>query len=209
MLAPSSPLSPAPAAPAPGGTRIALCGTLIVEIAGCRVDPLLPGRKGRQLFACLVIGRGRPISRDELIDAVWPDDTPADPDGTLSTLLTRLRAAIGRDLIQGRGELGLDLGDDAWVDWDAAHDSVGASERLLAAGDARGALERAAAGLEIARRPLLSGVSTPWLEDRRRELVETHVALLETAGRAALRLGHEYLPAAERNARELIEREPY
>jgi DNA-binding SARP family transcriptional activator len=209
MLSFSSPPSHPAALAADCETRIQLCGTLIVEIAGRRVDHLLPGRKGRQLFACLLIGRDRPISRDELIDAVWPDDSPADPDGTLSTLLTRLRSAVGRELIQGRGELLLDLGDGAWVDWDVAHNSVGESERLLVDGDARGALEVACAGLEIARQPLLAGISTPWLEDHRRDLVEACAALLETAARAALRLGRDHLPVAERSARELIEREPY
>jgi hypothetical protein len=60
------------------------------------------------------------MSRDELIDAIWPDDSPASPDGTLSTLLTRLRATVGHELIYGRSELLLDLGDDACVDWDVA-----------------------------------------------------------------------------------------
>ena len=149
------------------------------------------------------------MSRDELIDVVWPDEAPADPDGAFSTLLTRLRTALGPGVLCGRGELILDLGDDAWVDWEVARDSVAAAEARLAAGDSRAALEIGSAGLEIARRPLLPGVSTPWIEDRRRDLVEAHAALLETSARAALRLGGEHLPAAERSARELIEREPY
>ncbi len=190
-------------------TCVQLCGALVVEIDGRRVEALLPGRKGRQLFACLVISRDRPMSRDELIDVIWHTDSPADPDGTLSTLLTRLRTAVGHDLIHGRGQLVLELGANATVDWDVAHTSVSAAEQRLADGDARGALDVAMAGLEIARRPLLPGISTPWLEERRRELVDTCVALLETAGRAALRLGGEHLPLAERSARELIEREPY
>lgn len=133
MLVQSSP-PPLPDASADrSGTRIQLCGALVAEIAGRRGDPLLAGRKGRQLFACLVVGRHRPTSRDELIEVVWHEESPADPDGTLSTLLTRLRAAVGRELIQGRSELVLDLGDNAWVDWDVAHGSVGAAERTVAA----------------------------------------------------------------------------
>src|SRR5262245_48322220 len=65
----------------PRRSRIELCGALSAEIGGRRVDALLPGHKGRLLFACLVIGRHRPISRDELIDVIWPTDAPADPDG--------------------------------------------------------------------------------------------------------------------------------
>jgi DNA-binding SARP family transcriptional activator len=195
--------------PSKTSTRVELCGPLVAQIGGRRVEHLLPGRKGRQLFTCLVIAAGRPISRDELIEAIWHADAPCDPDATFATLLTRLRGAVGRDVIRGRSELVLDLAPDAWVDWHVAHASVGVAERLLAAGDARGALARASEGLEIARRPLLPGLLTPWLEDRRRELVDLTAALLETAGRAALRLRGEHLPQAERYGRELIDREPY
>jgi DNA-binding SARP family transcriptional activator len=202
-------ISPTPSTAAPASTRVELCGPLVAQIGGRRVEHLLPGRKGRQLFTCLVIAAGRPTSRDELIEAIWHADAPNDPDATFATLLTRLRGAVGRDVIRGRNELVLDLGPDAWVDWHGAHASVGIAERLLAAGDARGALAHASEGLEIARRPLLPGLSTPWLEDRRRELVDLTVALLETAGRAALALRGEHLPQAERYGRELIDREPY
>ena len=201
--------SPTPSTAASTSTRVELCGPLVAQIGGRRVEHLLPGRKGRQLFSCLVIAAGRPTSRDELIEAIWHADAPNDPDATFATLLTRLRGAVGRDVIRGRSELVLDLGPDAWVDWHVAHAGVGIAERLLAAGDARGALAHASEGLEIARRPLLPGLSTPWLEDRRRELVDLTVALLETAGRAALALRGEHLPQAERYGRELIDREPY
>lgn len=194
---------------APARTRVQLCGPLLAEIGGRRVDAQLPGRKGRLLFTCLVFSRDRPLSRDELIEVIWPADAPADPDGTLATLLTRLRNAVGRELLVGRGELRLDLGEHAWVDWDVAHTSLGEAERLIAAGNARRALTCASEGLEIARRPLLPELSTPWLEERRRELMDLASALLETQGRAALALRGEHLPLAERSARELIEREPY
>jgi len=194
---------------APPRAHVELCGALVVQIGGRRIDAALPGRKGRMLFACLVINRQRAMSRDELIDVIWPQDPPVDPDGAFATLLTRLRTALGHDLVRGRSELTLALGDDAWIDWEIARDAVGAAETLLAGGDASGALELAASALEIARRPILPGVSTQWIEDRRRELIEARAALLETYGRAALTLGGEHLPVAERSARELIEIEPY
>jgi DNA-binding SARP family transcriptional activator len=189
--------------------RVELCGTLAAEIDGRRIDGLLSGQKGRLLFACLVINRQRPMSRDELIEVLWPVVSPVDPEGALSTLLTRLRVAIGRDLLRGRSELTLLLGDDAWVDWDVAHRSAPSAEQQLATGDARGALELALHALQIASRPLLPSVSSPWLEDCQRQLHETYAALLETAGRAALQLGGDHLPTAERAGRGLIASEPY
>ncbi len=51
-----------------GATRISLCGRLSVELEGAR--PELPGRQGRLLFAYLVLQRGRPVRRDELVEAL-------------------------------------------------------------------------------------------------------------------------------------------
>ena len=202
-------VAPDPLVHAPARAHVELCGSLVAEIGGRRVDAALPGRKGRQLFACLVVGRHRAMSRDELIDMVWPHDPPSDPDGALSTLLTRLRTALGPETVIGRSELMLALGDDPWVDWEVARSGVSTAEARLAAGEPRAALEVAVSALEIARRPLLAGVSTPWLEDRRRELAESRAGLLESVARAALAVGGDNLPAAERNARELIALEPY
>jgi DNA-binding SARP family transcriptional activator len=190
-------------------TRVTLCGTLAAELAGRPVHAALPGRKGRLLFARLTVGRDAPVSRDELIDAIWSENLPADPDAAFSTLLTRTRIAVGRDAIRGRGELQLVLGDDAWIDWEAARASVSSAEARLEAGDQRAALDAATAGLEIVRQPFLPDMTTRWIEDCRRELVELHAALLEAAAKASLSMGGEYLATAERLARELIGREPY
>ena len=62
--------------------RIQLCGRFVVDVDGSRVDvdgsrveDALPGRRGRVLFGYLVLHRGRPVPRDELL---WPagDRTP-------------------------------------------------------------------------------------------------------------------------------------
>jgi DNA-binding SARP family transcriptional activator len=189
--------------------RITLCGGLTVEIAGRRVEAALPGRKGRLLFAQLVVERGRPVARDALIDAIWEEHAPVDPDAAFSTLLTRLRSALGAATIQGRGELTLVLGEDAWVDWEVAQERVNAAEQRLGANDNAAALEAALSGLQIAGQTLLPELRTSWIEARRRQLGELHAALLEAAGRSALRIGGEHLAAAERHAGELIAREPY
>jgi len=190
-------------------TRVELCGALRVEITGRRVEPGLRGDNSRVLFACLVINRDRPLPRDVLADAIWRERPPKDADAALCTQLSRLRDAVGRERVHGRRELSLDLGRDARVDWEVARDAVGAAEARLIAGDAAGALRIAREGLVIARKELLPGLSTPWVEERRRELRELAVTLLETAARAALALGGEHLPLAERWAGELIKLEQY
>ena len=57
-----------------GSARIHLCGRLVVEWDGERLERDLPGRQGRLLFAYLVLHRERPVRRDELIEALWSEE---------------------------------------------------------------------------------------------------------------------------------------
>src|SRR3954463_11699190 len=52
-------------------TRIHLCGRLIVELQGRRLEESLRGRQGRLLFAYLALNRDRPVRPDELAEALW------------------------------------------------------------------------------------------------------------------------------------------
>ena len=56
--------------------KIQLCGRFVVEIDGRRIEAALPGRRGRGLFAYLVLERGRPVPRAELLMAGWGQDAP-------------------------------------------------------------------------------------------------------------------------------------
>jgi DNA-binding SARP family transcriptional activator len=77
---------------APTSVRIELCGRFVVELDGRRLERKLPGRQGRLLVAYLATRRGRPMSRDELIAALWPADLPADPEKSLGVLLSKCGA---------------------------------------------------------------------------------------------------------------------
>ncbi|MDQ3093483.1 MAG: transcriptional regulator, partial [Actinomycetota bacterium] len=82
--------------------RIELFGELAVEIAGLPVTAQLPGRQGRALLAYLVLNRSRPVDRDELAHVLWPAETPAAPEAALSSVLAKVRRALGPCLISGR-----------------------------------------------------------------------------------------------------------
>src|SRR5918911_3259594 len=98
--------------------RVQLCGLFTVDADGRRIDPALPGRQGRLLFAYLVMHRGRPVRRDELVDALWAGDgQPASGDALLRPPLSRLRKALGAGAIEGRSEVTPVLPDEAQGDW--------------------------------------------------------------------------------------------
>ena len=80
------------------GTRIQLCGPLVAEVEGRRIEDDLPGRQGRLLFVYLVANRLRPTGRDELVDAVWPEDPPTNVDSALSALLSKTRRLVPLEL---------------------------------------------------------------------------------------------------------------
>jgi DNA-binding SARP family transcriptional activator len=161
------------------------------------------------LFAYLVANRGRPVSRDELMGALWPETAPAAPGPALSTLLARLRPALGEGILEGRHELCLRLPPDAWIDLEVAAAQAAYAEDSLTNGNLGAALEAGREALALAQRPLLPEFTECWVEERRRELRELKLTVLDVCARAGLARGGPALRAAERDARMLVSQSPY
>lgn len=211
---PLGPYSPAHAATAVSrGTRrqgrIDLCGTVSVALAGRRLDEAFSGARARLCLGYLALHRDRPVRRDELIEAVWGDRAPENPDAALATLLSRIRRALGPDVVQGRGNLQLVLPGDVRIDVEEADEAVERAESRLEAGDLVGASRAAAAAAEVSERELLPGLEGDWLDSERAEFLDVRLRALECRAEAALRLRGPALAAAERAARELIRVSPY
>lgn len=192
-----------------GATRIQLCGRLVVELDGRRVEDALPGAKGRLLFAYLVLNRDRRMSRDELLTAVYGEDASPDQLPSLSVLLSKLRSVIGPDVLLGRAELELTLPRAAFVDVEAAREALHRAESHVAAGEWAESWGPAGVAYHVARRPLLQGEDRPWLDTWRRRLEDVQLRGLECFAQARLGLGGPTLSQAEDCARQLIELAPY
>ncbi|HEX4010928.1 MAG TPA: AAA family ATPase [Solirubrobacteraceae bacterium] len=180
-----------------------------MELDGVELVGSLRGKQVPLLLAYLVLNRERPVGREELIGALWPDTAPRSQDAAMRTLLSRLRSALGTDILAGRDELDLELPEPAWVDVEAAASEVWRAQRALESADVRAAWALAQVPLNIASRGLLPGTQAAWLEPRRRELADIRLQALEVIGRAGLVLGGTQLGSVERAARTLIETEPY
>jgi DNA-binding SARP family transcriptional activator/DNA-binding CsgD family transcriptional regulator len=187
-------------------TRIQLCGRLIVELQGRRLEDSLRGRQGRLLFAYLAINRDRPVRRDELAEALWSGKgAPPAYESLLAPPLSRLRKALGPGVLEGRSELQLKLPDDVWIDWEVMRDRV-----REARGAAPGrAWEAAKEAVEIADGGLLPGLEAPWIDTRRSELADLRVEALEAMALAGAQLGGTALPEAEQAARAAVQAQPY
>lgn len=189
-------------------TRIQLCGRFVLEIDGRRADALLPSRQGRLLFAYFALNRDRAATRDELVDALWPYATPAAAPAALNVLVSKVRAALGNQILRGRSELRLNLPPDARIDVEDAFAAVHAAQSAVALGDFKRAWGPALRAQFTARRRLLPEHDTPWLDQWRQRLEDVHDSALEVYATSCLGIGGTELPGAERAARHLLERSP-
>jgi SARP family transcriptional regulator, regulator of embCAB operon len=189
--------------------RIQLCGRFVVDIDGTRVEDTLPGRRGRVLFAYLVLNRGRPLPRDALLMAGWGEDAPAEARNALSVLLSKLRHGLGADHLRGRAAIELLLPQATFVDVEAALEGAHRAESAIAEGRWAEAWGPAGIAYHVTSRPFLTGLDAPWIDQWRRRLEEVRLRGLECFAAASLGLGGPALAQAEERARMLTELAPY
>ena len=189
--------------------RIQLCGRFVVEVDGSRIEVKLPGRKGRVLFAYLVLNRGRAVPRGELLMAGWGEDAPAEAGSALSVTLSKLRHGLGTDHLRGRTEIELLLPQATFVDVEAALEGAHRAESCIAEGQWAQAWGPAGIAYHVATRTFLTGLDAPWIDEWRRRLEEVRLRGLECFAAAGLGLDGPALAQAEERARMLTALAPY
>jgi DNA-binding SARP family transcriptional activator len=83
----------------------------------------------------------------------------------------------------------LDLPEGSWIDVVAAVGAAQEAEDALTAGDLEKAKTAAALAASVVRQPFLPGDGGAWVEEKRRELSEVHVRVLNVLTDACLRSG--------------------
>jgi predicted ATPase/DNA-binding SARP family transcriptional activator len=147
---------------------------------------VVPAGRRRTVLACLLAHAGRPVATDVLIEAAWRDDLPMDPDGALHTVVSRLRAALGADVLRSHpAGYTLVVGEDS-VDahrFESLRTGAGGSTPPQAATSLREALElwRGPAYDGLADRGF-AAAEAQRLERLRLEATEELAALLVEAG---------------------------
>src|ERR1700686_4488114 len=112
--------------------KVQLCGRLVIEIGGARLERFLPGRLGRVLFVYLVLNRTRDLHAAELMTALWPTAAPGHAEATLRTLGSKGGRALGSDVGgTGRGYR-LELGLGVRVDLEQAMVAIHRAEAAVA-----------------------------------------------------------------------------
>lgn len=91
--------------------RIVTLGRFAVEVDGAEIPMTAWGsRRARQLCKRLVAARGWPVTRDELFELLWPDETDRRRLGArLSVQLSGVRRVLHGGLVADRASVRLDL----------------------------------------------------------------------------------------------------
>lgn len=190
-------------------TRIQLCGRLVIERDGDRVQSRLPGRQGVRLLGYLVVNADRWLTRDELVLAVWGEHAPPASHEALASLLSKVRRVVGPEHVDGRGELRFIQRDETFVDVHCAVDAVHRAESRLAAGEWSRTWGPAQTAHLIGRRPLLLGHEAGWIDSWRGRLTDVAVRGLECHVGALLAVGSGRCDEIVRMARQLVELAPF
>jgi DNA-binding SARP family transcriptional activator/tetratricopeptide (TPR) repeat protein len=177
--------------------ELRLAGTFRVIRNGTELtDGEIGSRKSRTLLKLLAVERPALVTVERITGVLWPDGSPAAPEQNVATLVSRLRAAFGADLIQG-GRSGYRLAGEAiTVDLDTAARFCDQAEGRLAtaAAVALAAAERGHAllssGTAISDEPYAT-----WADPARDEVRQLLRRLRLVAAEAALATGDPRLAA--------------
>ena len=187
--------------------RIQICGPLVNEHDGQRIETRLPGRQGRLLFTYLAVNRHRQLHRAELAEALWREPDASAIESRLNPLLSKLRRAFGPDAVEGRATIRLHL-PNAWVDLEAAVESIHRAESAVAQHEWRRAWGPALVALFVAERDFLLGEDAPWIDDTRHQLGVLHLRALECYAAVELAIAGPELAGAVRAGQQLIRLAP-
>lgn len=184
--------------------RLTLCGAFGLEPRESGAP--LPGGQARQALLYLAAHHDRIVRRDALVDVVWPEQAPQDPDAVLSTLLSRLRPLIAPARLESAGGgVALRLPEGSGVDLEDAEAALVSAQAALAVGDGRLAWADAAQALAVVEAGYLPEHDADWTR-RPRELVEMmRVDALECRANAAGAAGDPaLLPVGEQAGRQAV-----
>lgn len=181
--------------------RIDVLGPLMIERHGGTVE--VGSRSQRRLVGVLTVYHGEVVSLDRMVDVLWPHDPPETARTTVQKYVSRLRAALGNDVLVTRPP-GYVL--------QLAPDAVDATcfEQLVLdglKGSGRAALDRLDEALALWRgQPFAEFVDEDWARPMVVRLEELHVVANERRIELLLETGAVAVAVVE--AEGLCAREP-
>jgi len=178
-----------------GPLRFEVLGLLRVVRAGHEVD--LGAAKQRAVLAVLLLARNTPVSRGQIIEAVWGDNVPSSAVNLVQTYVAGLRRALEpararrapAELLTSVGDGYLLRVEQGALDLDVFERQVLLANRMRAAGDLAGAAVELDDALALFRAEPLGGVSGLFADVERGRLVERRLAVVEERAELGLAIG--------------------
>jgi len=195
------------------GARVYLCGRVTIERGGqVLTDAGLGGRQGRLLFAFLGTRRTVPVSKAQLIDAVWGSRTPPSVETALNALVSKLRAALRTLGVPRPHGIATDgtyqfVVPSAWIDIEEARTAIDRAEGAARGKSLSDAWASANVAAAITRQPFLPDDEHPWVQHQRAQLQRVWRRALLVLSAASLRNGEHEL--AVQHAAEVLAAEPF
>ncbi|WP_405011790.1 BTAD domain-containing putative transcriptional regulator [Kitasatospora sp. NBC_01539] len=149
------------------------------------------------VLAALLLGQGRPVTTDDLVDGVWGDRTPPQAVAALRTYISRLRSVIEPTrALRKPAEILVSVSDGyalrippESLDLAAFERRVAEASEARADGDFRASHDTLLGALALWRGRPLPGVPGPYAETQRTRLSERQAAVSEERCAVALEIG--------------------
>jgi DNA-binding SARP family transcriptional activator len=206
---PDPPAAPTPAAP----LAVRCLGSFGISDGRHRLGPW-PSRRAKAVFKHLVVQRERPVPKEVLMEAFWPDAREGAARNNLHGAVHALRRFL-RDahadvphvvFEDGCYALAPDL--EVWVDVEEFDALVRGAHRCVADGDHERAASLLVAADELHAGPLFDDDPyEEWMQARRREVADAHLEVLDRL-RAHHRAAGD-LHACAAIARRILAAEPW
>ncbi|WP_059006966.1 AfsR/SARP family transcriptional regulator [Streptomyces specialis] len=167
-----------------GGHTAALHFTVLGPVRARQGDRSLPSGSPQQraLLATLLLRRGRTATAQELVNALWGEESPREAVAALRTYAARLRKSLAPRsgvLVTELGGYALRLAEGDELDLDTVGRLTSAAEKCVAAGDLAGAYELYGRALALWDGEALGGLPGPEAELQRARLEEQRLSLIE------------------------------
>ncbi|MFG3556473.1 BTAD domain-containing putative transcriptional regulator [Micromonospora sp. NPDC047557] len=178
-----------------GQLRFEILGPQRAWYADREID-LGPGKQ-RAVLAVLLLSAGRPVSTGQIVDAVWPEEPPANGPNVVQKYVAGLRRVLEPDRSPRTPGQVLSLTDAGYllrvnpeaVDAVRFERGVQAARQRHAAGRTEQALSEVATALDLWQGEPFTGFTGLLFEAARQRLVELRAVALETRAELTLDLG--------------------
>ncbi|GLZ29630.1 XRE family transcriptional regulator [Lentzea sp. NBRC 105346] len=175
--------------------RFEVLGLLRVVRAGHEVD--LGAAKQRAVLAVLLLARNTPVSRGQIIEAVWGDNEPSSAVNLVQTYVAGLRRVLEpsrarrapAETLTSVGDGYLLRVEPGALDLDVFEQQVAVAHRLRAAGDLQQAAVELDEALALWRAEPLGGLNGLFADVERGRLIERRLAVLEERAELGLAIG--------------------